>query len=60
MTKRAEAYLKKYPEPEYLEIEDQEGDPERGRLFSKLTEDEAKYLLRHYGIKEEIIASVFD
>ena len=43
-----------------MEIEDQEGDPERGRLFSELTEDEAKYVLRHYGIKEGIIASVFD
>lgn len=60
MTKRAEAYLKKYPEPEYLEIEDQEEDPERARLFSELPDEDAKQVLRHYGVKEEAIAIAFD
>lgn len=60
MTEKVESYLKKYPNPEILVIEDQEGDPEREALFNELTDEEAKYVLRHYGVKEKIIALVFD
>ena len=60
MTERAKAYLKKYPTPEILVIEDQEEDPERARLFSELPYEDAKQVLRHYGVKEEAIAIAFD
>ena len=60
MTKRAEAYLKKYPKSEYLFIEEHEGDPERARLFHELTDEEAKYVLRKQGATEKEIAIAFD
>ena len=60
MTEKAKAYLERYPDPEILVIEDQEGDPERAKLFNELPDEDAKQVLRHYGIKEKIIALAFD
>ncbi|MFP5521289.1 hypothetical protein [Peptococcus simiae] len=60
MTERAERYLKRYPESEYLYVEDQEGDSERAQLFSELTEEEARYVLRKQGASEEEISIAFD
>ena len=47
MTEKAKAYLERYPDPEILVIEDQEGDPERAKLFNELP---TKMQNKFYGI----------